>query len=431
MRRHAGVVHDNGHAVGNSGIMNLRQTLADYFRLGIAAASPRHTMPAALPLTPPAGRTIVLGCGKAAAEMALVASEHLAGQVSGCVVTRHGHNVETPPVGIEIIEARHPVPDGLGLTAGARMLALAAEAGPDDRVVFLISGGGSALLCAPAEGIDFAEKQAINDTLVRSGADIASINLVRRHLSRIKGGRLAAIAGARGADLLTLVISDVAGDDPALVASGPSIGGTFAPEQAIAILAGAGWPVSPALAAVIHANRPTRVPEHPVRLLATNADALSAIKARAAADGWNVVDLGGYITGEASATGRQHAAIAEGFRSRPGRHLLVSGGELTVTRASKTGRGGPNLEYLAGILAAIDPAAPIAALAGDSDGIDGTEDDAGGYLEAAWADPAAAESALANNRCYDLFAGLGGLVTTGPTRTNVNDIRMIAVEGGQ
>ena len=408
--------------------MTLRQTLTDYFRLGIAAASPRHTLPAALPKTPPAGRTIVLGCGKAAAEMALVASEVLAGPVIGVVVTRHGHNVETPPPGIDVIEARHPVPDGLGLAAGARMLALAATAGPDDRVVFLISGGGSALLCAPADGIAFAEKQAINAALVRSGVGIAEINLVRRHLSRIKGGRLAAVAGGRGAELLSFVISDVVGDDPALVASGPSIGAAFVPETAIAILDAAGWPVTSQLAAAIHANRPPDVPAHPVHLLATNADALAAITARATADGWQVANLGGALTGEAATMGRGHAAIAERYRSRPGRHLLLSGGELTVTRASTTGRGGPNLEYLAGLLAVLDPAAPIAALAGDSDGIDGTEDNAGGYLTAAWADPVAATAALASNRSHDLFARLGGLVLTGPTRTNVNDIRMIAVE---
>jgi hydroxypyruvate reductase len=382
-----------------------------------------------LPKTPPAGRTIVLGCGKAAAEMALVASEVLAGPVTGAVVTRHGHNVQTPPANIDVIEARHPVPDDLGLVAGARMLALAANAGPDDRVVFLMSGGGSALLCAPADGIAFAEKQAINDALVRSGVGIAEINLVRRHLSRVKGGRLAAAAGVRGAALLTFVISDVVGDDPALVASGPSIGAAFVPEAAIAILAAAGWPVTPQLAAAIRANRPPLVPAHPVHLLATNAVALAAIAARAAADGWQIVNLGGALTGEAATMGRAHAAIAARYRARAGRHLLLSGGELTVTRASPAGRGGPNLEYLTGLLAALDPAAPIAALAGDSDGIDGTEDNAGGFLTAAWADPVAATAALASNRSYDLFARLGGLVMTGPTRTNVNDIRMIAVEG--
>ncbi|MEY4238351.1 MAG: hypothetical protein RL339_952, partial [Pseudomonadota bacterium] len=221
--------------------MSNRQLLTDYFLHGVAAASPRLTLPAVLPSDAPRGRTIVLGCGKAAAEMALVASECLAGPVSGCVVTRHGHNVAIPPAGIEIIEARHPVPDDLSLKTGEHLLALAAEAGPDDRVIFLISGGGSSLLCAPAPGIGFDQKQAIGDWLVRSGAGIEQINLVRRHLSRIKGGRLAAVTGARGAELLTYVISDVAGDDPALIASGPSIGASFDPAAAIAILRQSGW----------------------------------------------------------------------------------------------------------------------------------------------------------------------------------------------
>ena len=409
--------------------MSNRQLLTDYFLHGVAAASPRLTLPAVLPSDAPRGRTIVLGCGKAGAEMALVASECLAGPVSGCVVTRHGHNVAVPPAEIEIIEARHPVPDDLSLKAGEHLLALAAEAGPDDRVIFLISGGGSSLLCAPAPGIGFDQKQAIGDWLVRSGAGIEQINLVRRHLSRIKGGRLAAVAGARGAELLTCVISDVAGDDPALIASGPSIGASFDPEAAIAILRQSGWDVSGDLAAAIRANRPPQVPAHPVHTLATNADALAAISARASADGWNVVDLGGALTGQASVLGRAHGLAAHDFASRPGRHLLLSGGELTVLRARQDGRGGPNLEYLAGLLAVLAPTDPIEALAGDSDGIDGTEDNAGGYLTARWVDQTAAEQALAANRTYDLFAALGGLIKTGPTRTNVNDIRMIAVAG--
>ncbi len=409
--------------------MSNREQLTDYFLHGVAASSPRLTMPAVLPTIAPPGRTIVLGCGKAAAEMALVASEHLAGPVTGCVVTRHGHNVPHPPAAIEIIEARHPVPDGLSLEAGHRLLQLAAEAGPDDRVIFLISGGGSSLLCAPVDGLAFEGKQGITDWLVRSGAGIEDINLVRRHLSRIKGGRLAAVAGARGADLLTCVISDVAGDDPALIASGPSIGASFDPDAAIAILSRAGWDVTADLAAAIHENRPPQVPEHPVRVLATNADALQAVSDRARQEGWNVVNLGGDLTGHAADTGQAHAAIARAYCAKPGRHLLLSGGELTVLRASANGRGGPNLEYLTGLLGALLPSDPIEALAGDSDGIDGTEDNAGGYISASWADPQAAAQALAANRSYDLFERLGGLIKTGPTRTNVNDIRMIAVEG--
>lgn len=409
--------------------MSNRELLTDYFLHGVAAASPRLTLPAALPDAPPRGRTIVIGCGKAAAEMALVASEGLAGPVTGCVVTRHGHNVARPPAAIEVIEARHPVPDGLSLDAGRRLLALAAAAGPDDRVIFLISGGGSSLLCAPAAGLTFERKQAITDWLVRSGAGIEDINLVRRHLSRIKGGRLAAVAGASGADLLTCVISDVAGDDPALIASGPSIGASFEPDAAIAILARTGWDVTPDLAAAIHANRPPAVPQHPVRMLATNADALAAISTRAGQEGWNVVDLGKDLAGHAAETGRSHAAIAREYCARPGRHLLLSGGELTVLRANVDGCGGPNLEYLTGLLGALSPADRIEAVAGDSDGIDGTEDNAGGYISATWADPHAAAQALQTNRSYDLFERLGGLIKTGPTRTNVNDIRMIAVEG--
>lgn len=409
--------------------MTLRQTLTDYFLLSVTAAGAAATLPARLPQTAPKGRTIVLGCGKAAAEMARVAREHLRGDISGCVVTRHGHGADQSIAGIEVIEARHPVPDGAGLRAANRMLELAAQAGPDDRVIFLISGGGSALLCAPAAGLTLADKQAMTDHLVRSGAPIEPINLVRRHLSRVKGGRLAALAGARGAELYTFLISDVVGDDPALVASGPSIAAPFEPEAAIALLGQYGWDSSAAVMAAIRANRPNEVLAHPVTTVATSADALTALHRRAAADGWNVIDLGGALRGEASAIGREHAAVSRSLIGQPGRHLLISGGELTVTAASKTGCGGPNLEYLAGVLTGLDPDDPIAALAGDSDGIDGTEDNAGGYAQAGAAMPEALLKALELHRTYALFGALGGLIKTGPTRTNVNDIRMIAVNG--
>lgn len=406
-----------------------RDQITSYFLAGVAAAGARQTLPARLPMDPPAGRTIILGCGKAAAEMAAVAVDHLRGAVTGCVVTRHGHGVGYPIAGIEVIEARHPVPDTQGLEAGAKLFDLAAQAGPEDRVIFLISGGGSALLCAPATGISFSEKQAMTDHLVRSGVPIEAINLVRRHLSRIKGGRLAAIAGARGAQLLTYAISDVANDDPALIASGPSIGADFVPDEAIAILSQSGWPLAPHIAEAIRANCPPQITPHPVTLLATNADALRAVATAAQRDGWDVIDLGAAITGDAAATGAAHAALATEFLKRPGRSLLLSGGELTVTKARSDGCGGPNLEYLTGLLSRLDPAVPIEALAGDSDGIDGNRDNAGGYICASWARMADCTAALASNRTYDLIKSLGGLIITGPTRTNVNDIRMIAVEG--
>ena len=410
--------------------MTLRQTLTGYFLDAVAASGAAATLPGRLPHGVPAERTIVLGCGKAAAEMARFARAELAGEVSGCVVTRHGHGVTEIVPGIAVIEAGHPVPDAAALHAAQTIMTLAAQAGPADRVIFLISGGGSALLCAPAKGLSFAEKQAMTDHLVRSGAPIEHINLVRRHLSRIKGGRLAALAGARGAELHTYVISDVVGDDPALVASGPSIAAPFEPEAAIGLLEHYGWPVSPATTAAIRANQPEPARAHPVTTLATNSTALAAVRRRAEADGWNVVNLGGDLRGEASITGSEHAAIARGLRGEPGRHLLISGGELTVKDARADGCGGPNLEYLAGVLTGLAPDDQIAVLAGDSDGIDGTEDNAGGFAMAGGAMPDALATALAMHRTYALFAALGGLVVTGPTRTNVNDIRMIAVGVG-
>ena len=410
--------------------MTLRHTLTDYFLHAVEAVGAAVTLPAHVPQDAADGRTIVLGCGKAAAEMARVARRGLAGEVCGCVVTRHGHGVGEAIPGIEVIEARHPVPDQVGLDAAQQIMALATQAGPKDRVIFLVSGGGSALLCAPAAGLTLADKQAITDHLVRSGAPIEHINLVRQHLSRVKGGRLAALAAARGAELLTCLISDVVGDDPALVASGPSIAASFNPETALGLLARYGWHTSAQVEAAIRANRPAPVPLHPVVTLATNTDALTAVRERAEADGWHVTNLGSALSGEASSVGRDHAALARSLIGQPERHLLLSGGELTVTGASKDGCGGPNLEYLAGALTGLALGDPIAVLACDSDGIDGTEDNAGAFAQAGAALPEALAKALAAHRTYALFDAHGCLIKTGPTRTNVNDIRMLAVNGG-
>lgn len=409
--------------------MTYRTVLTDYFAAAIAAASPRLALPPALPKGLVKGKTYVLAYGKAAAEMALVAAETLDGPITGLAVTRHGHGVDLSQTGIELIEARHPVPDDYSLQAGTKMLDLAATAGPDDRVIFLASGGGSALLCAPADGISLAQKQAMTDALVRSGAPIQDINLVRRHLSRVKGGRLAALAGARGAELYTYVISDVAGDDPALVASGPSIASTFYPEGALSVLRAASVDVPEAVRAAILANEPSPVPTHPVKVIATNGDALAAVEARARADGWNIIDAGKALTGDAASCGKAHALRAQLVARSPGRHLMISGGELTVTKARKDGQGGPNLEYLVGLMSALPRTAKIEALAGDTDGIDGTQDNAGGYLHASWVPQDEALHALDSNRTYPLVERFGGLIMTGPTRTNVNDIRLIAIEG--
>jgi glycerate 2-kinase len=405
----------------------IREQLTQYFLAGVQAASAAETLTEMLPRGAAAGRTIVLGCGKAAAAMAEVAAQRLSGDVVGSVVTRYGHSGHGSTGRIEVIEASHPVPDAASLAAGQRIRQLAESARTGDRVIFLISGGGSALLCDPIEGVSLDEKARITRHLVRSGVSIGEINLVRRHLSRVKGGRLAAAASAAD-DMHSFLISDVVADCPSAIASGPSIGSTFEPDKALEILSGSGWDVTPDLAESLRAAGKIEVPEHPVHIIANGRTALDAIAQRAERDGWQVVRLGDELDGDAAELGRRHAALAMELTEGPGHHLLLSGGEVTVRVRSSDGSGGPNLEYLTSLMAALPVGAPIAALACDSDGIDGSEDNAGGYFDAAHrAAVSVCEGALAANRSYDLFAGLGGLIMTGPTRTNVNDIRMIAV----
>lgn len=408
--------------------MSLRHELVSVFKSGVAAASAPAALASVLPQGVPAGRTLVLGCGKAAGAMAEVAARHLAGDVIGCVVTRFGHGAREDTGGIEVIEASHPVPDAASLAAGRRIRELASTARSGDRVLFLISGGGSSLLCDPIPGLSMETKSAINRHLVRSGVPITSINLVRRHLSLVKGGRLAATASAAAGDMHTFVISDVVGDDPSVVASGPSIASPFDPEQAISILSASGWPLDETLAGLIRGAGAASAPVHPVHVIADARTALDAASDAAQKLGWSVMRLGDDLDGDAALTGRRHAELALERLARGERCLLVSGGELTVEVRAADGRGGPNLEYLAGMMSALPEGVPISALACDSDGIDGSEDNAGGYFDALHrASAHDCEAALAANRTYDLFAGLGGLVVTGPTRTNVNDIRLIAV----
>lgn len=408
--------------------MSLRDELLGFFMAGVEAASAPAALAELLPTGAPQGRTLVLGCGKAAAAMAEVAARVLPGTIEGCVVTRFGHGARGPTGGIEVIEASHPVPDAASREAGRRIRELAASARPGDRVIFLISGGGSALLCDPLPGLSLDEKASITSHLVRSGVAIGEINLVRRHLSRVKGGRLAAAASAAAADMHSFLLSDVAGDDPAAIASGPTIPCRFEPEAALAILRRTGWPVDARLEDLIRGGEGAPAPIHPVHLVANGRTALDAVTAAARQAGWNVILLGDVLEGDAAETGRAHAAVALDHAARPGRHLLLSGGELTVRVRAEGGAGGPNLEYLAGLMSALPPGAPVAALAGDSDGIDGSADNAGGYFDAtSHATAEACEAALAANRTYALFEQTGGLIITGPTRTNVNDIRMIAV----
>ena len=408
--------------------MSLRHQLTSWFHAGVAAASAPVALSGRFPATPPRGRTIVLGCGKAAAAMAEIAAAELPGEVTGCVVTRYGHGAHGTTGGIRVLEASHPVPDAASLAAGEAIRRLAGTAAAGDRVIFLISGGGSALLCDPIPGLFLPMKARITEHLVRSGAPIEAINLVRRHLSRVKGGRLAAAAADAAEDMYSFLISDVTGDDPAAIASGPSISAPFEPDRALGLLADYGWEVTPGLAQAVLAWSGAEAPDHPVEIVANGRTALDAVERAARADGWNVIRPADELTGDAAETGRAHAALALDLARQPGRHLVLTGGELTVRVRARDGRGGPNLEYLARLMAGLPEGAPIAALAGDSDGIDGSEDNAGGYFDGTCRAPATGcFEALAGNRSYDLFDSFGGLITTGPTRTNVNDIRMIAV----
>ncbi len=414
-----------------------RQFLKGLFEASVAAADPAACVPLHLP-PPPPGRTVVIGAGKAAAAMARAVEQHWTGELSGLVVTRYGHGV--PCRRIEVVEAAHPVPDEAGRDAAARILAAVQGLTSDDLVLVLVSGGGSALLALPFEGISLADKQQVNRALLKSGAGIGAMNCVRKHLSAIKGGRLA--AAAYPARVLTLVISDVPGDDPAVVASGPTVADPTTCADALAILEKYRVAVPPAVEAVLRSGvsetpKPgdLRLVHCETRVVATAQGSLAAAAAAARAAGVEPLILGDAIEGEAREVAKALAGMAKscarhGVPARPP-CVLLSGGETTVTVKGR-GRGGRNAEFLLALAVALDGAAGIHALAGDTDGIDGTEDNAGALLtddtlaRARAAGPDA-KARLADNDGYGFFSAVGDLVVTGPTRTNVNDFRAIWV----
>jgi glycerate 2-kinase len=421
---------------------NARCFLRGLFDAALAAADPARTLPAHLP-PPPRGRTVVLGAGKAAAAMAKAVEERWQGPLSGIVITRYGHGL--PCRNIEVVEAGHPVPDSAGSAAAARLLAGVKGLAADDLVLFLASGGGSALMALPAPGIALEDKRAVTRALLRSGATIGEINCVRKHLSAIKGGRLGAAAAP--APVVTLAISDVPGDDPAVIASGPTVADPTTFAEARAILAKYAIAPPPSVAAHLAAARDeTPKPGDPrlarsrFVLIATPQDALAAAAAAARAAGVTPIVLGDAIEGEAHQVALVHAAIARqaaarrllvGDRPLPLPAVLLSGGETTVTVTGR-GRGGRNAEFLLALAVALDGHPAIHAIACDSDGIDGTEDNAGAVAGPDTVARAAAlgldlRARLADNDGYGAFQALGDLVVTGPTRTNVNDFRAILV----
>jgi hydroxypyruvate reductase len=418
-----------------------RDLLNRLFRQAIAAAHPSACLPPHLPPAPKGGRLIVLAAGKAAGSMAEVAEGAYAGVdgLSGVAVARHGYG--RPLKRMPMIEAGHPIPDAAGVEAAERALKLAEGADANDLVLVLLSGGASANWTAPVAGVSLADKQALTRALLRSGANIGEINAVRKHLSRIKGGRLA--RAVHPASVLTLAISDVPGDDPAVIGSGPTVPDPTTLADARAIVARYQLDVPDAVTrALAEPGNESPKPGDPAfassafKLIARPADAFRAAEQAVRAAGFEPVMLGDRIEGEARTVASDHAARALELQRQGRRALLMSGGELTVTMRGR-GRGGPNQEYALALAVALKGASGIAALAGDTDGTDGgagsADDPAGAIIDettlqrahSLGLDPA---HFLDDNDSTGFFARLGDLVETGPTYTNVNDFRAIVVD---
>ena len=423
----------------------LRDPLLALYRTAVDAAHPRLCLPPHLPPVPDKGRIIVIGAGKANAAMAIATEAHYAGQpggerVSGFVTTRHGFALPTRR--LEIIEAAHPVPDQNSVEGAARAIAAAKGAGADELVLVLLSGGASALWSQPVEGVSFAAKQALTKQLLRAGAPIGDMNIVRKHVSRIKGGKLA--AAAHPARLLTLAISDVPGDQPTSIGSGPTVADPTTLADARAVLER--WHITPApeiAAALADPRNETVKPGAPAlantscKIIAAPKASLEAAAAQARALGYEIEFLGDALEGEAREVGSAHAALALAARAKGRRVAILSGGEFTVT-VTGSGAGGPNQEYALALAIGLDGAPGISGLAADTDGIDGgsgaASDPAGAFVFAdslmrARAANLNAATFLANNDSSSFFRTLGDLVEVGPTQTNVNDFRVILVDG--
>jgi hydroxypyruvate reductase len=412
--------------------------LRKMFDAAVASAQPALCVQRHLP-APPKGRLIVIGAGKASAAMAQAVEAIWQGPLSGLVVTRYGY--EVPCQRIEIVQAAHPVPDASGLHAAERMLDVVRGLSPDDLVLCLISGGGSSLLPMPQPGLTLADKQVINRSLLNSGATISEMNCLRRHLSAIKGGRLA--AACFPAQVLTLLISDVPGDDPINIASGPTVGDPTTCEDALGIVRRYGIALPPAAWKVLESGQGESVkPDDPrlarvqTRIIAAPQMALEAAAAVARETGYAAHILGDAIEGEARDVGKVMAGIALQVANRQQPFtppcVLLSGGETTVT-VRGNGRGGRNVEWLMSLAIALNGHPRIHAMAGDTDGVDGQEDIAGAIagpdtLTRAWASGLRPAEQLVNNDGHGFFSALGDSVITGPTLTNVNDFRAILIE---
>jgi hydroxypyruvate reductase len=423
--------------------MSPSELLRESFRAAVAAADPLEILPAHLP-RPPAGRTLVLGAGKAAASMALAVEQHwpASAPLDGLVITRYRHGLLTNRV--KVVEAGHPIPDASGEKAAREILRLAKSLGPDDLLLALVSGGGSALLSVPVDGITSDALKATTKELLRCGAPIQDMNTVRKHLSAIQGGRLAAATKAR---VLALVVSDVTGDDPTHVASGPCAPDPTTYQDALDVLARYSVKAPKTVVDFLERGAGCALPESPKpgdkvfarvenRVIATAQQSLQAGAAFFRAHGVTPAILGDSVTGEAAEVAKVYGALARQVK-RHGEPFkppvaLISGGECTVTVRGR-GRGGRCSEFLLALALDLGGLEGVHALACDTDGIDGTEDNAGAYLAPdslarAESTGLSAKRLAANNDSYSLFSVLGDLVVTGPTRTNVNDYRVILAQ---
>lgn len=427
-----------------------RDFLMHLYQAAVRRALPLHTTAAHLP-APPKGRTVVIGAGKAGGAMAQAVEALWPADrpLSGLVVTRY-HHTPPRPAGlkerIEVIEASHPVPDAAGLAASQRILQLVQGLTQDDLVLCLISGGGSALLTLPAEGLTLADKQRINKDLLNSGANIGEMNCVRKHLSRIKGGRLAAACAP--AQVVTLTISDVPGDDPSVIASGPTVPDATSCADALSILKRYKIEVpAPVLAALERGELETPKPgnpalaNQPVHMIATPQQSLEAAAQAARAAGLNAYILSDEMEGESREVGKVHAALARAVAQHDQPFakpcVILSGGETTVTvrpvpEGEKRGKGGRAGEFCLGLALALQGQPGVWGLAADTDGIDGMEENAGAWVEPgtlarAQAQGLKVERHLDRNDAYGYFQPLGDLVVTGPTHTNVNDFRALLI----
>jgi glycerate 2-kinase len=429
------------------------ETLMALYDATVTAAHPASCLPPHLPAVPKDGRIVVVGAGKAAAAMAAAAETHYAGQgvldrVSGFVTAPHGYRETLPdaPSTLRIVSARHPTPDADSVAAAERSLARVAEAGASDLVLVLLSGGASALWAAPAAGIDLAAKTALTKGLLKCGADIHEMNTVRRHVSRIKGGRL---RKATRAAMVTLAISDVPGDDPNTIGSGPTVPDASTLAEARAILQrrraqmetlGLYVPANVDAALADPANE-TPKPDDPAfadarySIIATPERALQQACALARAQGYEVTYLGDQVVGEAREIAAQHAALAREAQAKGRRTAIISGGELSVTVRNAKGRGGRCQEYALALAVALEGTRGISALAADTDGIDGGEgrvtDPAGAFVTAATLEAVRNGQGtrfLDANDATSFFEKAGGLVTRGPTHTNVNDFRVLLID---